>query len=178
MIETKEIIIKLKEAKREKNLSLNAIVEMVEANGQFVSKSSVQRVFADGSEDSSFRYDDTIRPLVKALLDVDTIEETDDEDTKVIKSLLKLKIQRIQELEKQIDDLRLLLSEEKVKSHEKIEKERTQYERHIKLLDEQISIKDKRMEEMKARFDKKDEHYTELVNRLLDCHCCGKGDKA
>jgi len=178
MIETKEIIIKLKEAKKEKNLSLNAIVEMVEANGQFVSKSSVQRVFADGSENSSFRYDDTIRPLVKALLDVDTIEETDDEDTKVIKSLLRLKIQRIQELEKQIDDLRLMLSEEKVKSHEKIEKERTQYERHIKLLDEQITIKDKRMEEMKARFDRKDEQYTELVNRLLDCHCCGKGDKA
>lgn len=176
MINTKEIILKLKEAKKEKNLSIAAIVEMVENNGQFVSKSSVQRVFADGSENSSFRYEDTIRPLVKALLDIDTIEDTDDSDTKVIKSLLKLKIQRIEELEKQIDDLRLLLSEEKNKAHEKIEKERIQYERHIKLLDEQITLKDKRMEEMKARFDKKDEQYTELVNRLLDCHCCSKGE--
>ena len=162
MIDTKEIILKLKQAKAEKNLSNNDIVDMT---NHYVSLSSVQRVFADGSENTSFRYDDTIRPLVKALLDMDTIEESDDMDTKALKSLLKLKIQRIEELEK-------LLSEEKIRSHNKIEKEREQYERHIKLLDEQIALKDKRMEEMKARFDKKDEQYTELVNRFLNCHCC------
>ena len=176
MIETKEIILKLKEAKRERNLSLNTIVEMVEANGQFVSKSSVQRVFAEGSEEVSFRYEDTIRPLVKALLDLDTIEENDDEDTKVLKSLLQLKIQRIEELETQINDLRLMLSEEKVKSHEKMEKERKQYDAHINLLNEQIAIKDKRMDEQAERYNRKDEQYTELVNRLLNCHCCSKGE--
>ena len=165
MIDTREIILKLKEVRNEKNLSLNDIVDMT--NGM-VSRSSIQRVFADGSENSSFRYDDTIRPLVKALLDMDTIEETDDFDTKALKSLLKLKIQRIEELEK-------LLNEEKIKSHNKIEKEREQYERHIKLLDEQIALKDKRMEEMKIQFNKKDEQYTELVNRFLDCHCCDRG---
>ena len=173
MIDTKEIILKLKDAKREKNLSINDIVDLT---NNYLSKTTVQRVFAEGSENTSFRYDDTIRPLVKALLDVDTIGETDDADTKAIKSLLKLKIQRIEELEKQISDLRVILSEEKVKAHEKMEKERNQYERHIKLLDEQIALKDKRMEEMKVRFDRKDEQYTELVNRLLDCHCCGKGE--
>ena len=96
-------------------------------------------------------------------------------DTKAIKSLLRLKIQRIEELETQIKDLRVLLSEEKVKYHSKLEKERTQYERHIKLLEEQITLKDKRMDEMKERFDRKDSQYTELVNRLLNCHCCDKG---
>ena len=172
MTDTKEIILKLKETRQERNLSLNDIVDMT--NGM-VSKTTVQRVFSDGSEDVSFRYNDTIRPLVKAMLDVDEIEETDDMDTKALKNLLKLKIQRIEELEKQICDLRILLSDEKVKSHEKIEKERLQFERHIKLLDEQIALKDKRMDEMKARYDKKDEQYTELVNRLLNCHCCSKG---
>lgn len=172
MINTKEIILKLKEAKAEKNLSNNDIVDLT---GHYLSATTVQRVFADGSENSSFRYDDTIRPLVKALLDMDTIEETDNMDTKAMKSLLKLKIQRIEELEKQIADLRTMLSEEKIKTHEKIEKERNQFERHIKLLDEQIALKDKRMDEMKQRFDKKDEQYTELVNRLLNCHCCSKG---
>lgn len=172
MTDTKEIILKLKETRQERNLSLNDIVDMT--NGM-VSKTTVQRVFSDGSEDVSFRYNDTIRPLVKAMLDVDEIEETDDMDTKALKNLLKLKIQRIEELEKQICDLRILLSDEKVKSHEKIEKERLQFERHIKLLDEQIALKDKRMDEMKTRYDKKDEQYTELVNRLLNCHCCSKG---
>lgn len=176
MIETKDIILKLKEAKKNRNLSLSAIVDLVEANGQYVSRSSIQRVFADGSENSSFRYEDTIRPLVKVLLDIDTIEENDDEDTKVLKSLLQLKIQRIEELEAQITDLRLMLSEEKVKSHEKMEKERKQYEKHIDLLNEQIAIKDKRMDEQAERFNRKDEQYTELVNRMLNCHCCSKGE--
>lgn len=173
MIDTKEIILKLKDAKREKNLSINDIVDLT---NNYLSKTTVQRVFAEGSENTSFRYDDTIRPLVKALLDVDTIEETDDMDTKALKSLLKLKIQRIEELEKQISDLRVMISEEKVKSHEKFEKERKQYETHIELLTEQIVIKDKRMDEQAERFNKKDEQYTQLVNRLLDCHCCGKGE--
>jgi len=173
MTDTKEIILKLKQARHDKNLSLDDIVLLT---GENVSKTTVQRVFADNSENSSFRYNDTIRPLVKALLDVEEIEETDSMDTKALKTLLKLKIQRIEELEKQISDLRMMLSEEKNKSHQKIEKERMQFERHIKLLDEQIALKDKRMDEMKARFDRKDEQYTELVNRLLNCHYCGKGE--
>ena len=166
MTDTREIILKLKETRLEKNLSLNDIVDMT--NGM-VSKTTVQRVFSDGSENTSFRYDDTIRPLVKALLDVDTIEESDDMDTKALKSLLKLKIQRIEELE-------LQLKEEKIKSHEKMEKERKQYDAHIALLNEQIAIKDKRMDEQAERFNRKDEQYTELVNRLLNCHCCSKGE--
>ena len=166
MTNTKDIIWKLKDAKKENNLSINDIVEMT---GNYLSKTTVQRVFADGSENTSFRYEDTIRPLVKALLDMDTIEETDDMDTKALKSLLKLKNQRIEELE-------LQLKEEKIKSHEKMEKERKQYETHIALLNEQIVIKDKRMDEQCQRFNKKDEQYTELVNRLLNCHCCSKGE--
>lgn len=162
MIDTREIILKLKKAREEKNLSLNDIVNLT---NNMVSRTTIQRVFADDSENTSFRYEDTIRPLVKALLDMDTIEESDDMDTKALKSLLKLKIQRIEELEKQIN-------EERVKNQNKIEKEREQYERHIKLLEGQIAIKDNRMEEMKTRYDKKDDQYTELVNRFLNCHCC------
>ena len=166
MTSTKEIILKLKEAKRDKGLSINDIVDLT---GNYLSKTTVQRVFAEGSEDVSFRYEDTIQPLVKALLDVDTIEDDDDMDTKAMKSLLKLKIQRIEELEK-------LLNEEKVKSHEKMEKERKHYEDRISDLTKQIAIKDKRMDEQAERFNRKDEQYTELVNRLLNCHCCSKGE--
>ena len=166
MIEQREIILKLKEAKIERNLSINDIVNLT---GNYLSKTTVQRVFADGSENTSFRYEDTIRPLVKALLDIDTIEDSDDMDTKALKSLLKLKNQRIEELE-------TLLQEEKIKSHEKMEKERKHYESHIALLNEQIAIKDKRMDAQAEKFDRKDAQYTELVNRLLNCHCCSKGE--
>lgn len=165
----KEIIEKLKEVKREQNLSISDIENMLDANNEHLSRSTISRVFSDDPETVTFRYTETIRPLVKVLLDVDTIEADDDTDTKVLKSLLRLKIERIQELEKQ-------LSEEKLKSHEKMEKERKQYDAHIALLNEQIAIKDKRMDEQAERFNKKDEQYTELVNRLLNCHCCSKGE--
>lgn len=167
MIETRELILKLKEVQKEKHLSVNDILDMT---GNMISATTIRRViFTEGSENTSFRYEDTIRPLVKALLDMDTIEDSDDMDTKALKSLLKLKIQRIEELEKHI-------KEEKIKNLEKMENERKQYEVHIKHLEEQIAIKDKRMDEQAERFNRKDEQYTELVNRLLNCHCCSKGE--
>lgn len=172
---TKEIIEKLKHVKKEQNLSITDIENLLEANNEHLSRSTISRVFSN-DDTQTFRYSETIRPLVRVLLDVDTIEESDDEDTKVLKSLLQLKIQRIEELETQINDLRLMLSEEKVKSHEKMEKERKQYDAHINLLNEQIAIKDKRMDEQAERYNRKDEQYTELVNRLLNCHCCSKGE--
>ena len=165
---TKEIIEKLKQVKKEQNLSISDIENMLDANSEHLSRSTISRVFSDDPETVTFRYTETIRPLVKVLLDVDTIEADDDTDTKVLKSLLRLKIERIEELEKQ-------LQEEKIKSHEKMEKERKQYDAHIALLNEQIAIKDKRMDEQAERYNKKDEQYTELVNRLLNCHCCSKG---
>ena len=53
MIDTKEIILKLKEAKAEKNLSINDIVDLT---NNYLSKTTVQRVFAQGSENTSFLF--------------------------------------------------------------------------------------------------------------------------
>ena len=78
MENVRELIIKLKAVKEEKGLSLNKIAELVEKNGDFISRSSIQRVFADGSEDTSFRYEDTLRPIAKALLDIETIDKSDE----------------------------------------------------------------------------------------------------
>ena len=139
MAKQRDIIIKLKQVREEKGLSLNEIVSLVEKNGDFVSRSSVQRVFSEGSEDISFRYDDTIRPIANALLDIDTIEDNDEIDTQAMKSLLQYKNQRIQELEQQLD-------KEKVKYHEKLDKERERYQKSIDFLKEQVALKDKRMD--------------------------------
>ena len=93
MIETKELVLKLKEAQKERNLTVNNILDLT---NNAVSESTIRRViFTENSENTSFNYEGTIRPLVKALLDVDIIEDSDDMDTKALKSLLKLKIQRI-----------------------------------------------------------------------------------
>ena len=146
MNKTRDLIIKLKAVKEEKGLSLNKIVDLIEANGDFISRSSIQRVFADGSEDCSFRYEETIRPIAKALLDIENIEDNDSLDTATLKALLKYKIQRIEDLETQIERLQAELDSEKLKRHEKIDVIREEYEKKIDFLKGQITLKDKRMD--------------------------------
>lgn len=146
MNKTRDLIIKLKAVKEEKGLSLNKIVDLIEENGDFISRSSIQRVFADGSEDCSFRYEETIRPIAKALLDIENIEDNDSLDTATLKALLKYKIQRIEDLESQLEHLQAALDNEKLKRHEKIDDIRAEYERKIDFLKEQITLKDKRMD--------------------------------
>lgn len=135
----RELIIKLKAVKEEKGLSLNKIADLVDKNGDYVSRSSIQRVFADGSEDVSFRYEETIRPIAKALLDIETIEDDDSLDIQAMKVILKYKIARITELEQQLD-------REKVKYHEKLDRERERYTNSIEFLKNQINLKDKRID--------------------------------
>ena len=73
MTNTRDIILKLKEVKKEKNYSITDIENLLEANGEHLSRSTISRIFADGSEDTSFRYEETIRPIANALLDIETI---------------------------------------------------------------------------------------------------------
>ena len=162
MENTKQIITKLKQVRDERGLSLNEIVLLVEKNGDYVSRSTVQRVFSDGSEDISFRYEDSIRPIANALLDIETIEDTDSMDIQAMKVLLKYKIDRIKELEQQLD-------KEKIKYHEKLDKERDQSRKSIEFLKEQIAYKDKRMDLLLESIKEKDAHYDTLLKHILEC---------
>lgn len=172
MTNTKDVILKLKEVKEEKNLSFDGILALMEQNGDFVSKSTLSRVFADKSEENSFRYEETIRPIANALLDIETEEETDDLDTKALKSLLKYKIQRIEELEQQIEQLETALDKEKIKHHEKLDEERERFNRSIDFLKEQIAYKDKRMDLLLDAVFQKDQQHKEMLSKLLMCPAC------
>lgn len=172
MTNTKDLIIKLKEVREEKGLSYNDILDLMEKNGDFLSKSTISRVFADGSEEMSFRYEETIRPIAKALLDIENLEETDDLDTKAMKSLLKYKIQRIEELEQRIEQLESELDKEKIKYHEKMDKERARYNKSIDFLKEQVAYKDKRMDMLLEAVFEKDKQHKEMLARVLMCSKC------
>lgn len=69
--EIRALILRLKEAKQHKHMSLQSIADACERNGNPVSKSSVFRVFADGSENSTFYYESTLLPIAQVLLGVD-----------------------------------------------------------------------------------------------------------
>ena len=112
------IIIKLKKAKNNNpELSLQKI-----SDETGVSKSTVTRIFADGSEDQSFRYD-SLKPICLMLLGNDGIE--DDMD---------------------YDEYQLQLAEIKDKYEKKLEIERDQFKRSKDFLMHQIELKDQRID--------------------------------
>ena len=168
MINTREIILKLKEVREEKGLSYGDILDIMEKQGDFVSKSTLSRLFSDGSEDCSFKYEETIRPIAKALLDIETIEDTDDMDVQAMKSLLKYKMQLIEDLEKKNEALANDLTREKLKYHEKLDKERENFRKSLNFCKEQIALKDKRIDQLM-------DSNTLLMNQLLTCPCRNKG---
>lgn len=174
MTNSKDVILKLKEVREEKGLSYNDILDLMEKNGDFLSKSTLSRVFAEGSEEIRFRYEDTIRPIANALLDIETIEDTDNMDTKAMKTLLKYKIQRIEELEQQVEHLENALNKEKIKHHEKLDEERALYNRRVDFLKEQISLKDKRMDQLLEAVFQKDQQHKDMLDKLLKCSKCEK----
>ena len=162
MTNTHDVIIKLKDVRDEKQLSFGKILELMENNGDYLSKSTLSRVFADGSEDQSFRYEETIRPIAKALLDIETIEEDDTTDVKAMKSLLKLKISRIEELE-------ALLEKEKAKYHEKLAKETKHFQDSLAFMTNQIELKDKRIDALLETTTELMTTNNKLVHQLMEC---------
>ena len=148
MTNTKDVILKLKEVKKEKNLSLDKIFSLIEQNGEFVSKTTLSRIFSDGSEEKGFRYEMTLRPIANALLDIETIEIDDDIDTQAYKSILKLKKNLLEDLEKQNAELKDELQKAKMKYHEKMAQELSKYQKSLDFAMNQIELKDQRITQL------------------------------
>lgn len=165
MTNSKDLILKLKEVKERDHLSLGEIEARTEQNGEHVSKTTLSRVFSEGSEDTLFKFESTLKPIANALLDIDTIEDDDDLDTQGFKLMLKIKADKIKELEAALDH-------EKVKHHEKLDKEREQSRRSIEFLKEQIQFKDKRIDYLLEAVFEKDKQHKEMLEKLLKCQHC------
>lgn len=152
MVTTKDLIMKLKAVKEERQLSYDAILEMVNEKGGYISKTSLSRIFSENSEDRGFM-ESTLLPVANALLDIDTIEEDDDTDERAMKTLLRYKSQRIEELEKQLADA-------DVEYNKKMDTERASWSRSIDFLKNQISKKDERIDLLFGLYTKLLEQYT------------------
>ena len=142
----REIIIELKAVKNERHLSITEILELVRSNGDYLSETTIRRVFADDSEQSEcFSYDKTLRPIAKALLFARTKEEPNAAtiaESDGLKAIIRFK-------NHEIDNL-----------HEQLERLHTEYDRRITFLLSQIEKKDRRM-------DQKDEIIQKLMDKCL-----------
>lgn len=162
MTNSRDLILKLKEVKERDGLSLAEIEARTEQNGEHVSKTTISRVFSEGSENNIFKFEGTLKPIANAILDIDTIEDDDDLDTQAMKFMLQYKADKIKELEAALDH-------EKVKHHEKLEKEREQSRRSIEFLKEQIQYKDKRIDFLLDAVFEKDKQLKELFEKVMGC---------
>ena len=170
MTNNKELIIQLKKVRDEKHLSFNDILDLMEVNGDYLSKSTLSRVFAEGSEDVTFRYDETIRPIANALLDIDNIEADDNDDVQALKRLVQQNEKLIAGLQQQITNMQLKSDEEKISEFEKMERERESWSRSIEFLKDQIIKKDDRIDKLLNAVQVKDEIINSLHDQLQELH--------
>ena len=168
MIDTKNVILALKEVKKEKKLSLDKILVMMNENdpSSAVSKTTLSRVFAKGSEELIFKYENTLRPIANVLLDLETIEDDDNGETIAMKSILKLKKDIIDKMEVK---LKTVESAEKQKYYEKLAKETEKFQRSLDYIKHQVELKDKRIDQLLDANDRLTETNNRLINQFLDC---------
>lgn len=145
----KTTIIKLKKIKQEQDLSIKKIMDLLEDRGQFVSEGTLKKIFAEGSEEKSFRYQDTLAPLADVLLDI----YGDQSEINDVGSLKQI----IREKNKQIEFLMIKLEEQKDVYAER----KAMYERRIEELNAQLN----RIDESSVR---KDKMLEQLINKVLD----------
>jgi len=162
MESTKELITLLKQIRQEKNLSFDKILAMMEENGDFLSKSTLSRVFQEGSEDNgSFRYE-TLKPIADVLLDVEHIESDDSTDTKAYKSMLKIKKEIIGELKAANEQV-------KIDYADKLQEETEKFQRFLDFMKHQIELKDQRIDALLATTTELMTTNNKLVTQLMEC---------
>ena len=104
---TREVIKALKKVRAENGYSLQRIQDMVLANGGNVSLPTIQKVFAEGSEDKNFRYQDTIKPIAAAMLDINTEAVASEENSEIatLKAIILAKDEAIASEQRKIQHL-------------------------------------------------------------------------
>lgn len=63
----KNTIIKLRKIRKTRHITYQNILDKLESNGEYLSLSTVRRVFTADLETTSFRYNETIKPIADIL---------------------------------------------------------------------------------------------------------------
>jgi len=150
MSEQQELLQKLRVAKDAKGLSYQDIVDITEENGEAVSLSTVKRIFQKDSSLDDFRYHQTVRPIIRAVLGMD--EETEKPAAKPslaqaeqyyatiegLKAVVELKHEQLVALQKENNRLTSELADLKVDRKEQLSETKADYQKKIDHLKEEI----------------------------------------
>ena len=176
MTDTRKLILALKQVRDDRGLNIDQITEIVSANDpkNCPSRSSIARVFAEGSEDdaSHFRFDITLKPICNALLDVDVDEKNDTPEDIAFKSLLRYKKDLLDDYERQNRELkeenRTLKEKERKRYNERMEAHTKQFEKTLDFVNRQIELKDKRIDMLMLDTEELRKTNNQLIQQLLE----------
>lgn len=143
----KSTIIKLKKIKQEQNLSIKKIMDLLEDQGQFVSEGTLKKIFAEGSEEKSFRYQDTLAPLADVLLDIYG-DQSEVNDVTTLKRIIREKNKQIEFLMVKMEEQKEIYAERKAMYERRIEDLNAQ----LKRLDISVEKKDKMLEQLMDKY--------------------------
>lgn len=138
----RKTIRRLKEIKAEQGLSISQIMEMLEKAGQFVSEPTLKKIFAEGSEEKNFRYQDTIMPVADVLLDLYG-DKSGLDDVESLRQIIREKNKFIEMILFKLEEQKEIQAREK----EMCDERKAMYERSIERLEKQIERKDRIIEQ-------------------------------
>ena len=143
----RKTIHRLKQIKAEQGLTIPKIMDLMEERGQFVSEATIKRVFADGSEEQNFRYQDSIAPIADVLLDMygDTYNL---DDANSLRNIIREKNRMIEFLMMKLDEKEQDFERQRVLYEER----KANYEKTISRFETQVARKDDLIERLLNKY--------------------------
>ena len=138
---------RLKQIKSEQGLSIPKIMDLMEERGQFVSEATIKRVFADGSEEQNFRYQDSIAPIADVLLDMYG-DSSNLDDTDSLRQIIREKNKFIEFLMMKLDEK----DQDFERQRTLYEERKALYEKTIGRFETQIALKDDLIERLLNKY--------------------------
>lgn len=142
----KSTVQKLRQVKKERDLTISNIMDMLESKSKYLSEGTVKRLFSDSSDPTSFKYRDTIAPLADVLLDLYS-DKSGSDDVGALKALIHDKNKTIS----------ILIARD--------EERKADYERRINHLQKQINKLEEHLDFRERVIERKDAVIEKLITR-------------
>jgi len=143
----KQTIERLKRVKKEQELSISQIMDMLSTKGYYLSEPTLKKVFSENSDSYNFKYHDTIAPLADVLLDLYG-DSSDVSTSDEVKHLIREKNKMIE----------ILLY--------KNEEQKADYEKRIAHLKKQVERLEGNLDFRERMIDRKDETISKLLESI------------
>lgn len=145
----KKTVSRLRQVRKDNDLTIPAIMNMLETKGCYVSEATVKRIFSENADPTSFKYRDTIAPIADVLLDLYS-DKSGTEDVEALKAMIHDKNKTIS----------ILLARD--------EERKADYEKRLAHLQKQIEALEKHLDFREKVIERKDEVIERLINKIID----------